>query len=173
MRLMAFTAPLLFLVYGGLRWFDGLDGHRKDGLSWDLGHLAFLAGVLVFAALAVALSRRATIGRTIAKVAAVCTLAGAAAFIWVILDDLSVDVGTIPGVVTALGPALFTLGLIALYSLEVAADRLPIWSPILVFSAFAMITLNLDLLPPAAVLLIVASAPVGAPVRAPVEHRAA
>jgi hypothetical protein len=161
MRSMAFTAPLFLFAYGILRWIDGLDGHRKGGPAWDLGHLAFLASMLTFVALTVVLYRRATLGRRIALLAAVAAVLGEACMILVIIRDLWSSFPQLPDVLTAVGPILFVLGVIALLSLQVASGRLPVWSPMLFFLGYSAISINLDLLPVAALFILGALAPLG------------
>jgi len=166
MRSMAFAAPLFMLAYGVLRWIDGLDGHRKGGPAWDLGHLAFLASMVTFVLLAVALYRRATLGKPTAVVAASVAVFGSGCMIWVILGDLSssfADRWPLPGALQTAGPIAFVLGMIGLLSLQVAAGRLPVWSPMLFFVGYTAISINLDLLPLAAALLLGALAPLGRP----------
>lgn len=170
MRSMSFAAPLLLLAYGILRWVDGLNGRRKDGFAWDAGHVAFFASVVLFAVLAVVLARRASRGRRLAAGAAAATVLGAVSFLWVIAGDLSASFGDrrpLPGPLGIAGPLLFVLGLVVLFSLAVAAGRAPVWSPILFFVGYAAISVNLDLLPAAAGLILVATLPLGRPVPPP------
>jgi len=164
MRSMAFAAPLFMLAYGVLRWIDGLDGHRKGGPAWNLGHLAFLASMVTFVLVAAALFRRATLARRTAVVAVTSAVSGAACMIWVIIGDLSAtfrDRWPLPGALETLGPICFVLGMVALLSLQVAAGRLPVWSPVLLFLGYTAITVSLDLLPLAALLMLGALAPLG------------
>jgi len=157
MRSMAFAAPLFLLAYGVLRWIDGLDGHRKGGPAWNLGHLAFLASMATFALLAVALYRRARLGRRTALVALAAAVFGSGCMIWVILGDLSpsfADNYPLPGPLQTAGPIAFVLGTIALLSLQVAAGKLPVWSPMLFFAGYTAISINLDLLPLAGLILL-------------------
>ncbi|SCG43354.1 hypothetical protein [Micromonospora halophytica] len=166
LRLPAVVAPLLLLVYGLFRFADGLDGDRGNGWAWDVGHVAFGLGILVFGALALRLRRvllpagwRA--GLTVATAA---TLLGAAGFLWVIVYDLFPgleDVAVIPGPVFLLGPALFELGLLALLvrAVLVRPRLLPPWSPVLVLVGFVAIAVELDLLPVGAALVLVGLLP--------------
>jgi hypothetical protein len=166
MKSMAFAAPLLLLAYGVLRWIDGLDGQRKDGIAWDLGHLAFFGSMVVYAVIAVALVRRTPVGRRIAAVAAAAAVFGAGCFLWVITGDLSEtfrDRWPLPDALEIAGPLFFVLGMVVLLSLQVAAGRVPVWSPILFFAGYAAISVNLDLLPIAALLILGATAPLARP----------
>jgi hypothetical protein len=167
---MAFAAPLLLLTYGILRWIDGLDGHRKGGPAWDLGHLAFFASMAMFAVIAVVLFRRTRMGRRLAGVAAVAAVFGAGCFLWVIAGDLSDGFRQrwpLPASLEIAGPLLFVLGMVVLLSLQVAAGRVPVWSPLLLFVGYAAISVNLDLLPFAALAVLAATMPLGRPVPAP------
>jgi hypothetical protein len=163
MRPMAFAAPLFMLAYGVLRWIDGLDGHHHKGsLAWNAGHLAFLASMVTFGLLAIALYRRATFARRTALVAAAVAVFGAGGMIWVILGDLSRSFAAdypLPEVLQPIAPIGFVLGMIGLLSLQVAAGRLPVWSPMLFFAGYTAVTVNLDLLPLAALLILGATWP--------------
>ena len=165
MKSMAFSAPLLMLLYGVLRWLDGLDGHHdKDGAAWKVGHVAFFVAMALFAVLAVALARRATRAPRVAVVAAAAAVFGAGCFDWVIAGDLSRsfrDRWPLPDALQIAGPLLFVVGLVALLSLEVAAGRLPVWSPILLFVGYSSITISLDLLPIASLVILASMAPIG------------
>jgi hypothetical protein len=159
MRSISVAAPLFLLGYGVLRWIDGLDGHRKGGPAWNVGHVSFLIAMVLFAAVAVGLARRATSARWLVIVAAAPAVAGAACFVWVTVGDLRAGLPGLPGALRIAGPLLFVLGLIVLLSLQVAGGRVPVWSPILFFFGYAAISLDLDLLPFAAVLILVSFAP--------------
>jgi hypothetical protein len=89
--------------------------------------------------------------------------------LWVIAGDLSAsfrDRWPLPEPLPVAGPALFCLGLITLLSVQVAADRRPVWSPMLFFLGYTAISINLDLLPLAGALLLGAAVP-PAPALAP------
>ena len=167
MRSMAFAAPLFMLAYGVLRWIDGLDGHHHKGsLAWNAGHVAFLASMVMFALLAIALYRRATLGKRTALVAAAVAVFGAGCMIWVIVGDLFRSFAInhpLPDVLELVGPIGFVLGMIGLLSLQVAAGRLPVWSPMLFFAGYTAITINLNLLPFAALLILGGTWPLARP----------
>jgi len=166
MRSMTVTAPLLLLAYGVCRWIDGWDGDRGGGPAWNIGHVCFLLSVLLFAGLAAGLAaglrRRAADRNGLAIGAVVAVVAGAACFVWVIIGDLSDafrDAAPLPDPLKAIGPPLFTAGLLVLLALEVTAGRLRWWSPVLFFLGFVATSVDLDLLPPGAVLITVAVLP--------------
>ena len=167
MRSMAFAAPLFMLAYGVLRWIDGVDGrHHQGSIAWNAGHLAFLASMVTFVLLAIALYRRATLGRRVGLVAAAVAVLGSGCMIWVIVGDLSRSFAVhhpLPVALGTIGPIGFVLGLIGLLSLQVAAGRLPVWSPMLFFAGYTAITINLDLLPLAALLILGATWPLARP----------
>lgn len=160
-RICAVAAPGLMLLYGILRWIDGLDGHRKGGPAWNVGHAAFFLAIVLFGVLSIALRRTVRPGSSVrhlaADVATAATLVGAACFLWVIAGDLSADfrqAAPLPGPLQLIGPLLFQLGLLTLLALMVAGPRrLPAWSPVLVLLGFVAIAVRLDLLPLAAVLV--------------------
>ncbi|MFC7529958.1 hypothetical protein [Actinoplanes sp. GCM10030250] len=164
-RRAAVGAPILMLTYGLLRLVDGFDGHRGPGLAWNIGHLAFFAAMVLFGFLAVRLTRLVPRGaRRVASVAAVATVFGAACFLWVITGDLSRsfrESAPLPEFLEAAGPMAFTLGMLTLLGLSVAARRVPFWSPLLFGLGIAAITVRLDLLPLGALLLMAAFAPLG------------
>ncbi|MEV0155972.1 hypothetical protein AB0H57_19825 [Micromonospora sp. NPDC050686] len=156
------TAPLLLLGYGLLRLLDGVDGHRdKGGWAWNVGHVLFLLGILVFAVLLVELRSvlrgRAPRRRRLADVATVAGLVGAVAFVWVIVGDLFprfADAVETPDVVLLGGPLLFELGLLVLLGLAVPVRLAPVWAPLLVLAGFTAIGIELDLLPVGAALVL-------------------
>ncbi|MEV4479103.1 hypothetical protein [Micromonospora coxensis] len=169
LRLPALVAPLLLLVYGLFRVADGLDGDRGNGWAWDVGHVAFGLGILVFAALALRLRRTLLPAgwRPVLTVATAATLLGSVAFLWVIVYDLFPgleDMAEIPGPIFLLGPALFELGLLALLlrAVLVRPRLLPPWSPVLVLVGFVAIAVDLDLLPVGAALVLVGLLPLAA-----------
>ncbi|BCL15426.1 hypothetical protein [Micromonospora sagamiensis] len=183
LRPTAVAAPLLLLGYGLLRLVDGLDGHRdKGGWEWNVGHVLFLLGILVFAALLVQLrgllgtrSPRAVRARTarhpaarsprngaVPDVATMAGLAGAVAFVWVIVGDLFprfAEAVETPDLVFLGGPLLFQLGLLTLLVLAVRARMAPVWGPPLVLAGFVAIAVSLDLLPVGAALVLAGLAP--------------
>ncbi|MFI6823112.1 hypothetical protein ACIBJE_19465 [Micromonospora sp. NPDC050187] len=162
LRPTAVTAPLLLLGYGLLRLLDGLDGHRvKGGWEWNVGHVLFLLGILLFAALMAQLRgllrARARRNGTVLDMATVAGLAGAAAFVWVIVGDLFprfAEAVETPDPVMLGGPLLFQLGLLTLLVLAVRARLVPAWGPVLVLVGFAAIAASLDLLPVGAAVVL-------------------
>lgn len=178
-RFCAVAAPALMVAYGILRWIDGLDGHRKGGPAWDLGHVAFFAAVALFAVVAVALRRTVVADaprrRVLADVATGAAVFGAGCFLWVITGDLSDafrEAAPLPEVLEVAGPALFQIGLLTLLVLMVVARRLPVWSPVLVLAGFAGIAASLDLLPFASLVVGLGLAPLAVrPTPVPVHSR--
>ncbi|GAA4601512.1 hypothetical protein BJY16_003909 [Actinoplanes octamycinicus] len=162
-RRAALLAPALLLTYGILRFFDGLDGDRGNGPLWTIGHLAFFAGMVLFAVLTVAVRNTFPADRRrIATVATGASLAGVAAFLWVIAGDLSArfrEAAPLPDALETAAPMLFPLGVLVLFGLMVAARRLPVRTPLLFGLGIAAISVNLNLLPIAAVVILVALLP--------------
>jgi hypothetical protein len=158
----ALAAPVLLLLYGVLRFADGLDGHRDPGPLWNAGHVAFFAAMALFGVLAAGLRAQFSQRHRLATTAASMTFAGVLCFLWVITGDLSAtvrDAAPIPDVLAIAGPMLFPLGTLILFGLLVAARRLPVWTPLLFGAGIAAITVDLDLLPFAALAILVAITP--------------
>ncbi|MFZ3598677.1 hypothetical protein [Streptomyces sp. BH104] len=171
-RVKSVVIPLLLFCYGGLRLIDGLDGDHGPGLAWNLGHTCFLAAFLLLGTFVVDLRRLvpATTARTrtVATAATVAGVFGAACFVWVILGDLFSglpDSAPLPEALQFAGPLAFQLGLLTLLIMLASARprRLPAWSPAMVFVAFALIAVDLDLIPLAAIGLMAGLAPLALP----------
>jgi hypothetical protein len=167
-RLFCLLIPVLLLMYGVLRLIDGMDGHHGPGVAWDLGHTFFLGSFLLLGAFVVMLRRlvpaRTARTRAAANTAAVAGVFGAVCFVWVILGDLFprfADSASLPGPLEMVGPLAFELGMVALMTMLAAARprQLPVWSPVLVLASFALITVSLDLIPLAALVLMAGLTP--------------
>ncbi|BBH68708.1 hypothetical protein ACTI_53930 [Actinoplanes sp. OR16] len=166
-RRTAITAPALMFGYGVLRFIDGLDGDRGNGLAWDAGHVAFFVAMVLFGVLAVAMRPLTpTWARRTGAVAVAAALFGIGCFLWVIAGDLSDrfrEAAPLPDVLESGGSALFPLGMLVLLGLLVAARRLPVWSPLLFGAGIAAITIDLDMLPFASLIILAALAPLARP----------
>jgi len=164
MRPTTIAAPLLMLGYGIARWIDGFDGARHNGPAWPVGHTMFFLAMVLFAVQAVALAGRSM--SALAWPALAATLVGVFCFLWVITQDLfSGFTADLPGVLNAVGPPLFVVGLVTLLTLQVVARRLPFWSPIAFLVGYLAISVDLDLLPFASLVLIAGSIPVASSIR--------
>jgi hypothetical protein len=88
------TAPALMFGYGVARPIDGRDGEYGPGLAWTVGHLPFLAGLLLFGVVFVRLRSLVPTTMMPRKVTASAALAlGVArvvAFVRVIILDMVV-----------------------------------------------------------------------------------
>ncbi|MEU4695163.1 hypothetical protein [Actinoplanes sp. NPDC023714] len=162
-RRTAIAGPVLMFGYGVLRFIDGLDGDRGNGLAWDAGHVAFFVAMVLFSVLAVA-ARPLTPNwaRRTGAVAVAAALFGIGCFLWVIAGDLSDrfrEAAPLPDVLEAGGSALFPLGMLILLGLLVAARRLPVWSPLLFGAGIVGITVDLDMLPFSSLIILAALAP--------------
>jgi hypothetical protein len=177
------AGPSLLLAYGCARLVDGLDGAHGPGPAWTVGHGFFLVGLILFGVLMFGLRRlvpgSATPRRLLAAIACGLGALGIAAFVRVVVLDLAIGsratdhadmarvsarIGNFPGVpeeVDDLGPMLFMVGLLTLL-IQLALlrpRRLPWWSPVLAAAAFLAVTADLDLLPLAGLLFLVALTP--------------
>ncbi|GAA5194163.1 hypothetical protein GCM10023322_57920 [Rugosimonospora acidiphila] len=186
-RIAYLGAPLLLLGYGVAHLIDGLDGSHGPGPAWTIGHLLFLASMLLFVAVLFAMRAALPGGRAargIAAGAVAVGVVGLIAFIRGIAVDLIVGLrsadrpamnrlyphydsfpGGLPKGLTSalstLGPVFLMIGLLTL-SIQLAAlrpRRLRWWSPVLAAAGFAAISAELDLLPLGGLLLLLALAP--------------
>lgn len=178
---LAFTgAPVLLGLYGGIRL---LDGSRSPGAGWLAGHIALLAGLLlfapVFAVLGALIEPRRPAGRIAANAVTGLAFAGLAASLGQVGIDLYVgaraadkaeqelmfeQIQSHPGVLPAfysVGPLLFYVGLLALLTTLAArrARRISVWSPVLVLAGTVVMAADLDFISLGALLYLTALAP--------------
>ncbi len=169
-RHAAVDAPLLLLVYGVARVFDGLDGSYDPGtLPWTIGHLAFFGAMVLFGLLAVTVRPLVPASaRPLAAIAATVTIAGVACFLWTTTGDLSPafqQARPLPETLQAAGPLLFALGMLTVLGLLVAARQAPTWSPLLFGAGVAAVIIDIGFLPFAALILLASLAPLARPTR--------
>ncbi|MFG1948840.1 hypothetical protein [Nonomuraea sp. NPDC048826] len=170
------AAPLLALVYGVLRIVDGFDGSRGPGAAWTLGHLAFMAGLVLFGVMFQDM-RRLLGGNRAAAVTHAVGLAGIAftfaqfavdVVVGFMADDheamgtLFDQVQAVPGVsllVYEAGPILFYVALLA-FAVQLAVRGLvrP-WMPLLVLAQVTLPPISLDLIPVGSLLGVIAFLP--------------
>ncbi|MFI0357789.1 hypothetical protein [Actinomadura sp. 9N407] len=181
-RIAFHLAPALMLAYGVVRLVDGRDGQHGPGPAWTVGHLLFLASLLLYGGVIAGLYGRvrATAGGTARRVAAGVTAAVAAfglvTFVRVAIIDIVVGLqaadpaeksmladryadlpAVLPQAVYEIGPMFFMIGLLALLVqfavVTPGRKAVAALSPALVALGFAGITLDLDLLPAGAALI--------------------
>ena len=140
-RFSCHAAPALFFAYGLVRLLDGRDGDRGPGPAWTLGHLFFLAGLLLFGVVLVGLRRALSeVGgwrRYAATTVTVLGVIGLLAFIRVAIIDIVVGLraadhpgmgelfqryenapwGVVPAAVGEVVPVFFVVGMVALVTL--------------------------------------------------------
>jgi hypothetical protein len=161
MRSITIAAPALMLGYGIARWIDGWDGSRHNGPAWTIGHTMFFLAMVLFAVQAAGLARLARDRPAVAVPALAATVFGAACFLWVIVGDLFSGFDhPLPSLLENAGPALFVIGMVTLLALQSVSRRLPWWSPAAFLVGFVATSVDLDLLPFAAALILVGSVPV-------------
>lgn len=170
------AAPLLSLAYGALRIVDGFDGSRGPGFAWTVGHLAFMAALLLFVVVfrdmwaLLGRSRGATVTLVIGVAGIGCLFSQFA--IDVVVGFLAADhdamgpmfdaVRAVPGVsplVYEAGPALFYLAQIVFTAHLAARRQVAAWVPALVIAQVALPFASKDLLPVSAALALVAFLP--------------
>jgi hypothetical protein len=164
-RVAAVVVPLLLVGYGVARHVDGLDGSHGPGVAWTVGHLAFLAAMVGFGALAVQLGSDARGGPwpALATGGRLAALIGVGLFCWVILTDLSPwldETAPVPDALMTIGPPAFGGGMVTLLALQVGR-WVAWWAPLAVLGAIVALGADLDLLVPAALVLLVALWPLG------------
>ncbi|MEV4294227.1 hypothetical protein [Microbispora rosea] len=170
------VAPVLVGAYGVARIADGFDGSRGPGLAWTLGHLCFLAALVLFVQIFGRLRTMAGGGVT-ATAGYAAGLAGALALaaqftIDIVVGLLSADhdamgprfdaVKAIPGVdpvVYTVVPLLFYVGMVVLVARLAAGRRVPWWSAVLVLTQAVLPLVSKDLIPLGAALLLLAFVP--------------
>ncbi|BEL08045.1 hypothetical protein Q0Z83_062360 [Actinoplanes sichuanensis] len=163
-RHAAVDAPVLLLVYGLLRLVDGLDGATGRGLAADFAHLALFASMVLFGVLAAAVRPLVPVGaRPVAAFAAAATVAGTACFLWTLVSTAIAGVTPLPDLLRLAGPLLFSLGMLTLLGLLVASRHAPAWSPLLFGAGIVAVLIDADSLPPAALILLAALAPLARP----------
>ncbi|MFI9571473.1 hypothetical protein ACIG5D_08590 [Microbispora rosea] len=170
------VAPVLVGAYGVARIADGFDGSRGPGLAWTLGHLCFLAALVLFVQIFGRL--RTMVGGGVTATAGYAAgLAGALALaaqftIDIVVGFLSADhdamgprfdaVKAIPGVdpvVYTVVPLLFYVGMVVLVARLAAGRRVPWWSAVLVLAQAVLPLVSKDLIPLGAALLLLAFVP--------------
>ncbi|MFI7029329.1 hypothetical protein ACIBK1_11565 [Microbispora rosea] len=170
------VAPVLVGAYGVARIADGFDGSRGPGLAWTLGHLCFLAALVLFVQIFGRLRTMAG-GGVMATAGYAAGLAGALALaaqftIDIVVGFLSADhdamgprfeaVKAIPGVepvVYTVVPLLFYVGMVVLVARLAAGRRVPWWSAVLVLAQAVLPLVSKDLIPLGAALLLLAFVP--------------
>ncbi|MEU4739581.1 hypothetical protein AB0G02_03820 [Actinosynnema sp. NPDC023658] len=175
------AAPLLVLTYGVARVVDGFDGERGPGPAWTIGHLAFVAALVLF--IRIFQRMRGLIGPR-ARITAVVATLGALALLGQFSVDLvtgflnddhagmaamSREIRTTPGVALLfydLGPYLFYLGQLVLVVQLALGRHVKAWTPLLVLADLAMPFVDKDLIPVGAVLLLISFWPLARPTRA-------
>ncbi|MFC3499514.1 hypothetical protein ACFOOK_00670 [Micromonospora krabiensis] len=170
------AGPLALSGYGVARLIGRLDDAYGPGLDWQVAHVLGLAGFLLFVPLVLALRtltrsgpvRELAIGATLLGLAATVIQFGADIVLAAMaadkeeLRDLQGDFSALPGlrpVVYDVGPLLFFVGIVVVAVLAARARRLPWWSPVVLLVAVLLPPVNLDLMPLAGLLMLVALLP--------------
>ncbi|MEV5238862.1 hypothetical protein AB0K89_07095 [Streptomyces cinnamoneus] len=173
------AGPVCMGAYGLIRL---IDEERGPGPAWTLGHLALLAGVVLFVPVFLGLDARAAYGRGAAArwfaatglalgllgVAAVTVQAGIDLLVGSHAEDraamnaLFERIQSHPGVKPAfytVGPLLFYVGLMLLVGQLAVQRATAAWRPPAVVAGVAVTAASLDLIPVGALLFLLALAP--------------
>ncbi|MFI5866664.1 hypothetical protein [Streptomyces sp. NPDC051546] len=170
------AAPVLMGAYGVIRMLDGLDGSRGPGFAWSLGHLCFLASLVLFVQGFAAMRAMAGGGRVAGVglwtgTAGAVALAGQFAIDLVVgfmsadrgaMDEMFSRIQDIPGMLPVFyefGPLLFFVGQLILVAQLAARRVLKPWAPVLVLVSACVPLIGKDFIPLGAALLLVAFAP--------------
>jgi hypothetical protein len=176
MRFAPIAGPLALGGYGVVRNLGKLDNVYGPGFDWQLAHFLGLAGFLLFVPLVLALRtllpagavREVVVGATLLGLAASVVQFGAdivQAFMAADREELrrlQHDFTGLPGVRAAfydVGPLFFFVGIVVLAVLAARAGRLPWWSPVVLLVGVLLPPISLDLMPPAALLMVLAMLP--------------
>ncbi|MGW1056755.1 hypothetical protein [Micromonospora rubida] len=170
------AGPLALGGYGVARNIGKLDNVYGPGFDWQLAHFLGLAGFLLFVPLVLGLRTLLPSG-TVREVAIGATLLGLATSIVQFgadiveafmaadkeeLRSLQHRFSGLPGVQPAIydfGPLFFFVGIVVVAVLATKAGRLPWWSPVVLFLGVLLPLLNLDLMPLAGLMMLVALLP--------------
>ncbi|MFK0294443.1 hypothetical protein ACIQU6_28785 [Streptomyces sp. NPDC090442] len=177
----AFIAgPLCMAAYGAIRLSDPTHG---PNLAWISGHIAMVAGVLLFGAIFLGLTRLSEpttrASRVSARAAAFLGLAGVVsvtaqgvidivvgfraddrAGMQRLFEGIQSQPGVMPAVYTV-GPTLFSVGLVWLTVQLAVQRRIRAWRPALVVLGTATMLTSLDLMPLGALFFCAALSPLG------------
>ncbi|MGI5273239.1 hypothetical protein ACQEUU_29105 [Nonomuraea sp. CA-218870] len=170
------AAPTLALTYGVLRILDGLDGDMGPGAAWTLGHLAFMAALVLFAVMLrdmrelLGRGRAATVTYAAGLAGIACAFAQFAVDVVVgflaagheAMGPLFDRVQAVPGVPLLLyqaGPILFYAALVAFAVQLAARRRVRFWMPPLVLAQVLLPLVSLDLIPVGSALAVIAFLP--------------
>lgn len=171
-RIPFIAAPVLMFGYGIIRILDGLDGERGPGPAWTIGHLVFVAAMVMFLLVFRHLHRLAG-GDTLSTVTLVVAAVGAVALIGQfgvdIVSGLLADTHaqmaansrTVHGnplvalAIYDVGPYLFYAGQFVLVLQLALTRRIAGWTPVLLLVDLVMPLVDKDLIPIGAAALLV------------------
>ncbi|HET8594291.1 MAG TPA: hypothetical protein VFM07_03520 [Intrasporangium sp.] len=163
-RELVLTAPMLLFAHGILVWVDDLGQHGRSGVMWFLAQAALIAAVFSFVGLAAGL-RHVTVagpGRVLANAGLGAAIAGTGLTTWVALvRGIGGAVATdgAPGWLLAGGPVLLGAALLLLLALASPVLSLPPRSMSLAASGVVLLALPWDLIPLAAIVILLALEP--------------
>lgn len=175
-RLSLVGAPLCLFAYGTIRLLGQHAGTYGPGLAWESGHIAAVAGFLLFGVVALAIRRRLPRHPATTAVMAV-TFAGLVALLVQFGVDIVAGIGAadhaamsatqagfaaLPGAQAAfydVGPQLFYVGVAVLVVMAAIARQLPWWGVALVLFGFTLPVVSLNLLPIGALCLLIGLLP--------------
>ncbi|MFI6905738.1 hypothetical protein ACIBKY_31050 [Nonomuraea sp. NPDC050394] len=175
-RLSVLGAPLLLCAYGGISLLGLADGRYGPGPDWQIAHALGIAGMGLFACLALGirlllapgLAREMAVGATLIGATTSIVQFAADMVYGVLADDragmnaLSRQVRALPGVDLVfyqVGPQLLFAGMIVLTFILAVKGTLPWWSPALVLAGSLLPLVTLGLIPVSALCYLIAFLP--------------
>jgi hypothetical protein len=157
---------MLLFAHGILVWVDDLGQHGRSGVMWFLAQAALIASVFSFVGLAAGLRHVAVAApgrhRALASPAFAAAIAGTGLTTWVALvRGIGGAVATdgAPDWLLAGGPVLLGLSLLVLLALAVPVLPLPPRSMTLGATGVVLLALPWDLIPLAAIVILLALEP--------------
>jgi hypothetical protein len=163
------AAPVLLGGYGVVRLLSG----HGPGIGWTVGHLLFLAGLVLFVPVLLTLGDRRGVAPVVAAVGLLGVAASAAQVVIDVVVGLNANdragmnvlyhqVQSVPGLLPAvyvIGPALFYVCLVVLATINWRV--MGWWSPVLLAVGTGLMLFSLDLIPATAVCFLFAIGPYG------------
>lgn len=170
-RELLLIAPMLLFAHGILLWVDDLGRHGHTGVLWFLAQAALIASAFSFVGLAAGLHHvvghagrhtRPLSTAALSTAALVAAIAGTGLTAWVALvrgvGGATATVGA-PGWLLVAGPVLIGAALLALLALARAALRVPVRTLVLAAAGAALLASPWDLIPLAAIVVLLGLEP--------------
>jgi hypothetical protein len=165
-RELVLTAPMLLFAHGILAWIDDLGGHGGSGVLWFLAQAALIGAAFSFVGLGAGLrhvtAATAAQSRPLSTAALAGAIVGTGLTTWVALvrgiGGAAATTGA-PEWLLGAGPVLLAASILALVALARPVLELPRRTVVLGATAAVLVLLPLDLVPLAAIVLLLSLEP--------------